>query len=157
MKAAVLGSQGLEIQDIAAPKPGPDDVLVRVRAAGLNHADLGILAGHMHGAIGGVGTVLGMEWAGEVLAVGANVSHVRVGDRVIGSGRGALAEQAVTDRGRVLPWPNDGLGFEPEARTSRGKRLGLTSMRDRAYSLGGRLTIDSAPGHGATVRLEIPA
>jgi signal transduction histidine kinase len=52
---------------------------------------------------------------------------------------------------------DDGLGFEPEARTSRGKRLGLTSMRDRAYSLGGRLTIDSAPGHGATVRLEIPA
>ena len=68
-----------------------------------------------HGAIGGVGTVLGMEWAGEVLAVGANVSHVRVGDRVMGSGRGALAEQAVTDRGRVLPWPNDGLGFEQAA------------------------------------------
>ena len=51
---------------------------------------------------------------------------------------------------------DDGLGFEPEARTSRGKRLGLTSMRDRASALGGRLSIDSAPGRGSTVRLEVP-
>jgi NADPH2:quinone reductase len=115
MKAAVLGPDGLEIADVPSPQPGPDDVLVRVRAAGLNHADLGILAGHMHGAIGGVGTVLGLEWAGEVLAVGGNVTHVRVGDRVMGSGRGALAEQAVTDRGRVLPLPDHGLGFEQAA------------------------------------------
>ena len=115
MKAAVLGPQGLEIRDIEAPKPGPDDVLVRVRAAGLNHADLGILAGHMHGAIGGEGTVLGLEWAGEVLAVGAQVTHVRVGDRVMGSGRGALAEQAMADRGRVLPLPDAGLTFEQAA------------------------------------------
>jgi signal transduction histidine kinase len=52
---------------------------------------------------------------------------------------------------------DDGMGFEPDARSSRGKRLGLTSMRDRAYALGGRLTIDSAPGRGSTVRLEVPA
>jgi signal transduction histidine kinase len=52
---------------------------------------------------------------------------------------------------------DDGLGFEPDARKLRGKRLGLTSMRDRASALGGRLTIDSAPGGGSTVRLEVPA
>jgi NADPH:quinone reductase len=115
MKAAVLGPQGLEMRDIAPPTPGPDDVLVRVRAAGLNHADLGILAGHQHGAIGGVGTVLGMEWAGDVLAVGAHVQHVRPGDRVMGSGRGALAEQAVSDGGRVLPLPDASLGYEQAA------------------------------------------
>jgi signal transduction histidine kinase len=51
---------------------------------------------------------------------------------------------------------DDGLGFEPEARNFRGKRLGLTSMRDRASALGGRLTIDSTPGRGSTVRLEVP-
>lgn len=51
---------------------------------------------------------------------------------------------------------DDGLGFEPDARKLRGKRLGLTSMRDRASALGGRLTIDSAPGGGSTVRLEVP-
>jgi signal transduction histidine kinase len=52
---------------------------------------------------------------------------------------------------------DDGQGFEPQERNFRGKRLGLTSMRDRASGLGGRLTIDSAPGQGATVRLEVPA
>jgi signal transduction histidine kinase len=52
---------------------------------------------------------------------------------------------------------DDGQGFEPGARNVRGKRLGLTSMRDRASALGGRLTIDSNPGQGSTVHLEVPA
>ncbi len=52
---------------------------------------------------------------------------------------------------------DNGHGFEPDARNYRGKRLGLTSMRERASMLGGRLSIDSAPGAGATVRLEVPA
>jgi NADPH2:quinone reductase len=115
MKAAILGSEGLEITDVATPQPGADDVLVRVRAAALNHADLGVLAGHAHGSMGGVGTVLGMEWAGEVLAVGSNVTHVRAGERVMGSGRGGLAEAVVADRGRVLPLPDGALGFAQAA------------------------------------------
>ncbi len=52
---------------------------------------------------------------------------------------------------------DDGNGFDPNSRTSRGRRLGLTSMRERAQSIGGRLTIESSPGKGATVRLEVPA
>jgi signal transduction histidine kinase len=52
---------------------------------------------------------------------------------------------------------DDGHGFEPGARNVRGKHLGLTSMRDRASGLGGRLTIESDPGRGSTVRLEVPA
>jgi NADPH2:quinone reductase len=115
MKAAILGPRGLELADIAAPQPSDDDVLVRVRAAALNHADLGVLAGHMHGAVGGPGTVLGLEWAGEVIAVGRRVTHVRVGDRVMGSGRGALAEQAISDGGRVLPLPRADMPFDEAA------------------------------------------
>jgi len=52
---------------------------------------------------------------------------------------------------------DDGHGFEPNARNYRGRRLGLTSMRERASMLGGTLSIDSSPGAGATVRLEVPA
>lgn len=115
MKAAVLGRSGLELADVAAPQPGDHDVLVRVHAAALNHADLGVLAGHMHGAIGGPGTVLGLEWAGEVLAIGRHVTHLHVGDRVMGSGRGALAEQAVSDGGRVLPLPRADMAHEEAA------------------------------------------
>jgi signal transduction histidine kinase len=51
---------------------------------------------------------------------------------------------------------DDGVGFDPD-RSSRGRRLGLTSMRERASSLGGRIAITSSPGEGATVRLEVPS
>jgi NADPH:quinone reductase len=90
MKAAVLGTQGLAIQDQLMPVPGPDEVLVKVRAGALNRADLGMLAGHKHGSAGGPGTVLGMEWSGEVSALGAKVSGFKIGDRVMCSGKGPL-------------------------------------------------------------------
>jgi NADPH:quinone reductase len=105
MRAAVVGTRGFEFAEIEPPRPGPDEVLVRVRAAALNHADLGVLAGHMHGAIGGAGTVLGMEWAGEVVEAGQAVTEFKPGDRVMGSGRGALAQQVIAHAGRVLPLP----------------------------------------------------
>ena len=58
--------------------------------------------------------------------------------------------------GLAVTIKDDGQGFDPDARTSRGRRLGLTSMRERASVIGGRLTIASSPGEGATVRLEVP-
>jgi NADPH2:quinone reductase len=116
MKAAVVAApKGFEFAELPAPRPGAEEVLVRVRAAALNHADLGVLAGRMHGAIGGAGTVLGMEWAGEVLAVGSAVTGFARGDRVMGSGRGALAEQVVADQGRVLPLPRADMSWEAAA------------------------------------------
>jgi NADPH:quinone reductase len=115
MKAAVVAApKGFEFAQIEPPRPGPDEVLTRVRAVALNHADLGVLAGRQHGAIGGPGTVIGMEWAGEVLATGANVTEFRAGDRVMASGQAALAEQAVADCGRVLLLPCE-LGWEAAA------------------------------------------
>ena len=66
MKAYVYGANGAEITDVAKPAPKGAQVLVRVRACGLNRADLGMTKGQAHGSAGGVGTVLGMEWAGEV-------------------------------------------------------------------------------------------
>jgi signal transduction histidine kinase len=52
---------------------------------------------------------------------------------------------------------DDGRGFDPDARLLRARRLGLTSMHERAASLGGALTITSAPGRGTTVELRFPA
>ncbi|HEY3144062.1 MAG TPA: GAF domain-containing sensor histidine kinase, partial [Acidimicrobiales bacterium] len=51
---------------------------------------------------------------------------------------------------------DDGVGFDPKRQAIRSRRLGLTSMSDRALALGGRLTIESAPGSGTTVRAEVP-
>ena len=57
----------------------------------------------------------------------------------------------------VLTVADDGRGFDPAAAGLRGRRLGLTSMEERAAALGGRLEVASAPGAGTTVRLEVPA
>ena len=80
MKAYVYGADGAEITDIAKPSPKGTQVLVKVHACGLNRADLGMTKGHAHGAAGGVGTVLGMEWAGEVVELGPDAKGVKVGD-----------------------------------------------------------------------------
>jgi signal transduction histidine kinase len=50
---------------------------------------------------------------------------------------------------------DDGVGFDPSAAALRSRRLGLTSMEERARELGGRLEIESAPGAGTSVRLEV--
>jgi NADPH:quinone reductase-like Zn-dependent oxidoreductase len=115
MKAAVLTGSGIEIRDVPKPKPGASQVLVRVRAAGLNRADLIMASGHMHGSAGGPGSVLGLEFAGEVEAVGSEVKDVKPGDRVMCSGIGAYAEYAVTDWGRVSTIPANNMGYEQAA------------------------------------------
>ena len=57
----------------------------------------------------------------------------------------------------VLSVTDDGHGFDPTARGIRSRRLGLTSMRERAHALGGNLKIESSPGGGTAVRVEVPA
>ncbi|MFC8450524.1 GAF domain-containing sensor histidine kinase [Kitasatospora sp. NPDC057223] len=59
-------------------------------------------------------------------------------------------------RGAVLRVTDDGRGFDPESVRRAGRHLGLVSMRDRAAAVGGRLTLDSAPGKGTAVELEVP-
>jgi NADPH:quinone reductase len=113
MKAAVSTEKGLEIRDIAQPKPKPHEVLVRVRAAGLNRADLNAARGV--GGHGAVGATLGLDWAGEVVEVGNEISGgFKPGDRVMCAGAGGYAEYAVADWGRVCPIPAD-LTFERAA------------------------------------------
>jgi signal transduction histidine kinase len=55
----------------------------------------------------------------------------------------------------VLTVDDDGVGFDPAAPALRARRLGLTSMEERARALGGALRIDSRPGEGTRVRLEV--
>ena len=50
---------------------------------------------------------------------------------------------------------DDGVGFDPE-RTELGGRLGRVGMRERAEALGGTLTVESSPGAGTTVAVEVP-
>jgi NADPH2:quinone reductase len=105
MKAFVYGAGGAAIAEVAKPAPKGTQVLVRVRACGLNRADLGMTKGHAHGSAGGVGTVLGMEWAGEIAELGPDAKGVKIGDRVMGSGGAAFAEYTLADHGRLFHIP----------------------------------------------------
>ncbi len=115
MKAAVVGEKGVEIRDVPKPEPKPSEVLIRVRASSLNRADLLMSLGHQHGAVGGVGARLGLECAGEVEAVGAEVKGIKAGDRVMASASGGYAEYTVTDFGRVHRIPANNMTFAQAA------------------------------------------
>lgn len=114
MRAYVLTKSGARLTEHTDPEPRPHELLIAVRAAGLNRVDLAMMQGHVHGNAGGVGAVLGVEWAGEVLAVGSEVGQFQVGQRVMCAGAGGFAERAVVDAGRAFAVP-DGLSFEEAA------------------------------------------
>src|SRR5260221_10006585 len=114
MKAYVYGANGAEIADVAKPSPKGTQVLVKVSACGLNRADLGMTKGHARGAAGGVGTVLGMEWAGEVAELGPDAKGVKIGDKIMGSGGAAFAEYTLADHGRLFRAPSN-MNFEESA------------------------------------------
>ncbi|MEU9922966.1 GAF domain-containing sensor histidine kinase [Streptomyces griseoluteus] len=59
-------------------------------------------------------------------------------------------------RGAVLRVTDDGRGFDPTAVRRAGRHLGLVSMRDRADGAGGTLTVESAPGKGTAIEMEVP-
>lgn len=134
MRAAVVTAEGVRVQEMPRPSPGPEEVLVRVRAATLNRADLGVAAGGAHGAMGGPGTILGLDFAGEVAAIGSAVKGVKVGDRVTASGSGGYAEYAVADIGRVQKVPDRNLSWEEAATLP----VALATMHD-AIVMNGRL------------------
>ena len=133
MRAAVVGDRGVQVREVPAPRPKANEILVKVRAASLNRADLAVAAGHQHGPMGGSGTIPGLEWAGEVAEVGTEVEGFRPGDRVMCSGAGGYAEYAVTDYGRASPIPAD-MSFE----TATTLPLALQTMHD-AIITNGRL------------------
>jgi acryloyl-coenzyme A reductase len=84
MKAVILSALGapavLQVTEVERPEPGPDDVLVRIHAAGICHHDVLSRAGKIPGT---PGRILGHEIAGEIAACGANVVPARLGERVV--------------------------------------------------------------------------
>src|SRR3954471_18656384 len=99
MKAAVYyGPRDIRVEDVPQPEPGPNDILVAVKACGICGSDLhtyryGIFEDLGRPIVGrSEGRVMGHEFAGIVAEVGAEVSSVHVGDRLGGIGGGAYAD-----------------------------------------------------------------
>ncbi|MGE5159523.1 MAG: zinc-binding dehydrogenase [Gemmatimonas sp.] len=145
MKAYVYGAGGPAIAEIAKPAPKGTQVLVKVHACSLNRADLGMARGHAHGSAGGAGTVLGMEWAGEVAELGPQAKGVKVGDRVMGSGAAAFAEYTLADHGRLFRAPSN-MNFEEAATLP----VALATMHNAVVTVGGLQTGQSVLIQGAS-------
>ena len=133
MKAAIVTESGLEVREVPEPKPGPEQVLIRLRAIGMNRADLGVAAGHRHGNVGGPGAIPGLEGAGEVVEVGEGVpDSIRPGMRVMASMGASWAEYALADWGRVSPIPDANLSWEQAATLP----VALQTMHDAVVTHG---------------------
>ena len=110
MLAAVITRPGdpdvLEIQERPTPVPGAEQVLVRVRASSLNRADLAQRRGRYPAPPGAPADIPGLEYAGEVVALGPEVRDRRVGDRVMGLvGGGGHAEYVVVHERTTMGVP----------------------------------------------------
>ena len=92
----------IEARDVPVPQPGVGQVLVRMRAAGLNRGEL--IASHGL-TKPGAAKPAGVEGAGEVTALGAGVTNLVVGSRVMGRCPGAFAEYALMDAREAIPVP----------------------------------------------------
>lgn len=147
MKAVVVGENGPEIAEVPEPVPAPNEVKIRVRACGLNRADTAVAMGEAHGRVGGPGTVVGIEFAGEIVGIGAEVAAeggtLAIGDRVMCSGSAGWAEYAVADWGRAVPLPAAEMGWTRAATLP----VALQTMHN-ALVTAGRL----APGESVLIQ-----
>jgi len=96
----------MQVTEAPIPHPGPGCVLIRVQAAGINRPDVQQRKG-LYPPPSDASPVLGLEVAGEVVALGADVSGVAVGDRVCALvNGGGYAEYCTAPSGQCLPWPH---------------------------------------------------
>jgi NADPH:quinone reductase-like Zn-dependent oxidoreductase len=152
-----------EIREIPRPEPKDDELLVRVRATTVNQTDCHRRAAKpvfwrfLAGFLRPKQQILGMEFAGEVEAVGSAVTEFRPGDRVFGWGwsTGAHAEYAcVRESSRVVHMP-EGIPFEEAAAICDGAYQGLSALRVANVGEGTRLVIYGASGSLGTAAVQL--
>src|SRR5512132_4060685 len=106
MRAATIRDGEVVVEEHSDPEPGSGEVLVRVRAAGLNGADIHQRAGHYPAPPGSPPDIPGLELAGEVVARGPGAERFAEGDRVMAVvGGGGQAELATVHERQLMPIP----------------------------------------------------
>jgi NADPH2:quinone reductase len=115
MKAITLGESGVKLSEIDPPSPKSSQVLVKVRACGMNRSDLLETQGQSFGHLSGDTKVLGGEFAGEVVEVGSETQGLVVGDKVMCRGGSGWAEYAVANWRRAEPMGDTDISWEQAA------------------------------------------
>jgi NADPH:quinone reductase-like Zn-dependent oxidoreductase len=159
MKAAIVtkygGPEVLEIRETPTPKPAPDQILVKVRAIGLNFADVmgrfGVYPGTPQPPF-----ILGLEFSGEVVEVGSNVTLFKGGERVMGYSRhGSHAEYVCVNESLAIELPSsmsfeDGASFLVVFLTAYHGIVRLANIRK-----GEKLLVHAAAGGAGVATLQL--
>lgn len=145
MRAVVLPSYGeadrLEVREIAEPSPGPDEIKVRVAAAGINPVDLKLRSGAAKAVMPlDLPAILGREVSGEVVAVGPRVTEFRVGERVLGFVKNGYADYVVAPTSAWAGVP-DGLDLVDAAALPLVLLTGAQLIEEVAEVQRGELTL----------------
>ena len=157
MKAVITPGDGsLTIEEREAPTPGPGEVLVAVKAAGLNGADRLQRAGFYPAPPGAPADIPGLEFAGEISELGEGVTDFAVGDRVMAiTAGGGQAEFCAVHASHLLrvpdamDWAQAG-GFAETFSTAHDALLGQAGLRK-----GERVLITGAAGGVGTAAIQI--
>jgi putative PIG3 family NAD(P)H quinone oxidoreductase len=156
MRAVTIRDGELHVEEHPDPEPGSGEVLVRVRAAGLNGADIHQRAGLYPAPPGSPQDIPGLELAGEVARLGSGAERFKVGDRVMaivgGGGQAELAvvhERVLMPVPAVLDWP--AAGGTPEV---------FTTAHDAVFTQaqlkpGERLLVHGAAGGVGTAGVQL--
>ncbi|HSO98402.1 MAG TPA: NAD(P)H-quinone oxidoreductase [Solirubrobacteraceae bacterium] len=156
MRAVTIRDQQLVIEEHPDPQPGAGQVLVRVRAAGLNGADMHQRLGRYPAPPGSPQDIPGLELAGEVAALGPGATRFAESDRVMGIvGGGGQAELAVVHERQLMPVP-EGLSW-PEA---GGLPEVFTTAHDAVFTQAGlrpgeRLLVHGGAGGVGTAAIQL--
>ena len=165
MKAVVHDRYGppevLRLEEVERPVPKDDEVLVRIRATTVTRTDLHMRAAKpfiwrfMLGLRRPKARILGLEFAGEVEAVGSTVTQFRVGDRVFGLRNGAHAEYVCVGEERLLAHMPDRVTFEEAAAVCDGFYQGFGHLKEAKVGRDTRLVVYGASGSCGTAAVQL--
>jgi NADPH:quinone reductase len=158
MRAVTIRDKELSVEDHPDPEPGSGEVLVRVRAAGINGADMMQRRGLYPAPPGSPADIPGLELAGEVVGCGPGAKRFSEGDRVMAVvGGGGQAELATVHERQAMPVP-DGLnwveaGGVPEVFTTAHDAV----FTQAGLEMGERLLVHGAAGGVGTAAVQLGA
>jgi NADPH:quinone reductase-like Zn-dependent oxidoreductase len=166
VKAVVYDRYGpaevLRLEDVERPIPADDEVLVKVRATTVTRTDTGLrsaeyfISRFFTGLRRPKHRILGMELAGEVVAVGSSVTEFAVGDEIFGvKGAGAHAELVTVKESAPIAHKPAGMSFEGAAAVCDGVMLALPCLRRAEVQEDTRLVVYGASGSVGTAAVQL--